>query len=72
MCATARSLQISPKKADFFLKKAISDPNTAAFMVEPIQGEAGVVVPDVGYLKVRTYALTSLAALAVTRSPIVI
>jgi len=33
------------------LEKAISDPNTAAFMVEPIQGEAGVVVPDPGYLK---------------------
>jgi ornithine--oxo-acid transaminase len=28
------------------LEKSISDPNTAAFMVEPIQGEAGVVVPD--------------------------
>ncbi|VDM73309.1 unnamed protein product [Strongylus vulgaris] len=34
------------------LEKAISDPNTAAFMVEPIQGEAGVVLPDDGYLKV--------------------
>uniref|UniRef100_A0A914ZP47 Ornithine aminotransferase n=2 Tax=Parascaris univalens TaxID=6257 RepID=A0A914ZP47_PARUN len=33
------------------LEKAISDPKTAAFMVEPIQGEAGVVVPDKGYLK---------------------
>lgn len=33
------------------LEKAVSDPNTAAFMVEPIQGEAGVVVPDEGYLK---------------------
>lgn len=33
------------------LEKAIKDPNTAAFMVEPIQGEAGVVVPDKGYLK---------------------
>jgi ornithine--oxo-acid transaminase len=33
------------------LENAIKDPNTAAFMVEPIQGEAGVVVPDCGYLK---------------------
>eukprot|EP01038_Epipyxis_sp_PR26KG_P008320 gene8320-11256_t len=32
------------------LEKSISDPNTAAFMVEPIQGEAGVVVPHTGYL----------------------
>ncbi len=28
-----------------------SNPNICAFMVEPIQGEAGVVVPDKGYLK---------------------
>lgn len=28
-----------------------SNPNICAFMVEPIQGEAGVVVPEVGYLK---------------------
>ena len=28
-----------------------SDPNVAGFMVEPIQGEAGVVVPDAGYLR---------------------
>lgn len=28
-----------------------NDPNIAGFMVEPIQGEAGVVVPDEGYLK---------------------
>lgn len=33
------------------LEKAFQDANTAAFMVEPIQGEAGVVVPDEGYLK---------------------
>ncbi len=32
------------------LEKAVADPATAAFMVEPIQGEAGVVVPDEGYL----------------------
>jgi ornithine--oxo-acid transaminase len=33
------------------LEKAFADPNVVAFMVEPIQGEAGVVVPDEGYLK---------------------
>jgi ornithine--oxo-acid transaminase len=33
------------------LEKALEDSNVAAFMVEPIQGEAGVFVPDDGYLK---------------------
>ena len=33
------------------LEKSLQDPEVAAFMVEPIQGEAGVVVPDEGYLK---------------------
>ena len=32
------------------LSKALEDPNVAGFLVEPIQGEAGVVVPDEGYL----------------------
>ncbi|MFU8792606.1 MAG: ornithine--oxo-acid transaminase [Acholeplasmataceae bacterium] len=32
------------------LEKAINE-NTIAFMVEPIQGEAGVIIPDEGYLK---------------------
>jgi ornithine--oxo-acid transaminase len=32
------------------LEKALQDPNVAGFLVEPIQGEAGVVVPDEGYL----------------------
>ncbi|MFC0185826.1 ornithine--oxo-acid transaminase [Pseudarcicella hirudinis] len=33
------------------LEEVLKDPNVAGFMVEPIQGEAGVVVPDEGYLK---------------------
>ena len=32
------------------LGKALEDPNVAGFLVEPIQGEAGVFVPDEGYL----------------------
>ena len=33
------------------LARALEDPNVAGFLVEPIQGEAGVFVPDEGYLK---------------------
>tara|TARA_B100000902_G_C27261699_1_gene891174 strand:+ start:309 stop:1520 length:1212 start_codon:yes stop_codon:yes gene_type:complete len=34
----------------YALEEELKDPNVCAFMVEPIQGEAGVVVPDDGYL----------------------
>lgn len=33
------------------LENAFTDKNVAGFVFEPIQGEAGVVVPDEGYLK---------------------
>lgn len=33
------------------LEKELQDPHVAGFLVEPIQGEAGVYVPDEGYLK---------------------
>ena len=33
------------------LAEALKDKNVAGFLVEPIQGEAGVVVPDEGYLR---------------------
>jgi len=33
------------------MQEATKDPTVCSFMVEPIQGEAGVVVPDDGYLR---------------------
>ena len=33
------------------LEEALKDPNVAGFLLEPIQGEAGVYVPHEGYLK---------------------
>lgn len=33
------------------LQEALKDPNVTAFLVEPIQGEAGVYVPDENYIK---------------------
>eukprot|EP00126_Sphaerothecum_destruens_P007131 Sdes_comp19700_c0_seq1m11619 len=33
------------------LREIVQDPTVAGFYIEPIQGEAGVVVPDEGYLR---------------------
>lgn len=43
--------QIIPYNDLHALAQALEDPNVAGFMVEPIQGEAGVVVPNEGYLR---------------------
>jgi ornithine--oxo-acid transaminase len=42
--------EIVPYNDLLALELALQDPNVAAFMVEPIQGEAGVFVPDADYL----------------------
>ncbi len=42
--------QIIPYNDLAALEEALQDPNVAGFIVEPIQGEAGVVVPDEDYL----------------------
>ena len=42
--------EIIPYNDLISLEESLKDPNVAAFMVEPIQGEAGVVVPDEDYL----------------------
>ncbi len=43
-------IEIIPYNDIEALAQALKDPNAAAFLVEPIQGEAGVVVPDADYL----------------------
>jgi len=43
-------LEIIPYNNVSALEKALKDPHVAGFLVEPVQGEAGVFVPDDGYL----------------------
>lgn len=43
--------QIVPYNDIDTLDSALQNPDVAGFMLEPIQGEAGVVVPDEGYLR---------------------
>jgi ornithine--oxo-acid transaminase len=47
----AAGIQVIPYNDTHALAHALQNPNVAAFIVEPIQGEAGIVVPDSGYLK---------------------
>lgn len=44
-------LEVIPYNDLLALEKAVQDKTVCAFIVEPIQGEAGVFVPDEGYLK---------------------
>ncbi len=45
-----RGFEVVPYNDLEALEEALQDPNIAGFIVEPIQGEAGVYVPDEGYL----------------------
>lgn len=42
--------QVVPYNELEALEEAVKEPHVCAFLVEPIQGEAGVMVPSVGYL----------------------
>lgn len=44
-------LKVPFNDADALEKLLSSDTNIAGFLIEPVQGEAGVVIPDDGYLK---------------------
>lgn len=43
-------MQVIPYNDVDAVRQALRSPNVAGLMVEPIQGEAGVIVPDEGYL----------------------
>lgn len=46
----APGFKIIPYNSVEDFRKAVT-PNTVGFLVEPIQGEGGIIMPDVGYLK---------------------
>ncbi len=47
------------------MRQALAQPNVVGFLVEPVQGEAGVVVPPVGYLQAARDACTASGALLI-------
>src|SRR3712207_250516 len=47
------------------LRAALDDPAVVAFLVEPIQGEAGVIIPPDGYLVAAREACTAAGALMI-------
>lgn len=49
-CVPPPPHQVPYNDVEALEQRLASNPNIVAFMVEPIQGEAGVVVPDDGYL----------------------
>ncbi len=49
-------IEIIPYNNINAVEEALQDPNVAGILLEPIQGEAGVVVPDDGYLR-KTFQL---------------
>lgn len=65
----ARSYQVPYNDVAALEERLASNPNIVAFMVEPIQGEAGVVVPDDGYMAKVTVAVRAAICCAATETP---
>lgn len=47
------------------LRRALADPDVVAFLVEPIQGEAGVIIPPNGYLSAAAQACRDAGVLLI-------